>query len=76
MTHIQGREGTAAIEHAGHVGDVARVPTAYIQGREGVAVEHASHVGDIARVEVAKVHGGDGRTLVEHLSHSGDTIEF
>ena len=40
-------------EHVVHVGDVARVPTTYIQGREGDAVgEHGEHAGDLARVEV------------------------
>ena len=40
-------------EHAVHVGDIARIESAYIQGREFVAVpEHAAHAGNAARVKV------------------------
>ena len=75
--HFDGFEVRAAVEHVDYVGDFLRVPTTYIQRREGgAAVEHAVHAGDFLLVPTTYIQGREGGAVPEHLVHVGDVARI
>ena len=72
LTHIDGSQIAAGIEHVTRIGHHRGVETAQVKTRQTRAVsEHASHIGHLGCVETAQVKSRQTCAVIEHVIHIG-----
>ena len=72
LTHNDGLQTGAAIEHVTHIGYLGRVETVQVKTCQGsAAIEHATHIGYLGRVETVQVKTCQLCTISKHFTHIG-----
>lgn len=66
-------QGSAAIKHAAHIGNICRIEVGQVERYQGTAaIEHAVHIGNIYCIEVGQVERFQGAASIKHAHHGGN----